>query len=212
MTLIVFDIETRPNPVLREDPSFITALRDECEAPKNYKDPVKIANYIDNEFMKAVNGMALSAATGVVCAIGWCYIEGGKVSDPEALVDLEDEKDTLLKFAEVLNGHSPGYKLGGFNIRDFDIPWLIARFAVNEIGVSWFPFPRDWNRVFEIRDLVGRSGNLNKWLRTFGLPLKLGDGEESTSYTHEQMKEYVLRDAHSTALLAARLAPFSPVV
>lgn len=212
MTMIIFDIETRPNPVFREDPEFIIALRDEIEPDGRLKDPVKIAANIDEKFLKVINEMALSASTGVVAAIGWCYLEGGKPTTPEILIDLDNEEEILRLFAEVLNEHSPGYKLGGFNIREFDIPWLITRFAVHMIGVSRFPFPRDWNRVFELRDLLGKKGSLDTWLRAFGLPLKVGSGRESLDYDHEQLKEYLIGDVASTGALAARLAPFSTVV
>src|SRR5262245_23693357 len=94
----------------------------EFEAPKNLKDPAKIAAAIEEKRTKWFETAALDATTGTVLAIGV-----GKLNDWVEILH-GDEKRMLQQFwkyaTEVVN--LQGVLCGWYSSR-FDLPFLIRR-------------------------------------------------------------------------------------
>lgn len=120
MKRIYFDIETGPRPEAE-----LEELRPEFSAPKNYKDPAKIAEYIAEEGQEWARRAPLSAVTGRVLAIGT------RQDGENAILATGDETFDLMRFWEIVEKSARnGAVLAGFNIARFDIPFVIRR--------SWF--------------------------------------------------------------------------
>lgn len=202
---ITFDIETRPLPFDR-----IKHLMPEFTAPSNYKDEEKIAANIAEQKAKWIEKAALSPMTGQVCAFG-TLIEGavGICLDPEG----ENEAQMLSNFWSAV-GH--GTRLFGWNIKSFDLPFMIRRSWLLGVSIPTSIFYRGGARGFSFdngvidlmevwncgqRDFVG----LNTAARFFGVGQKLGDGADF----HKMLAD---TPAHAAAyleqdvLLTARVA------
>lgn len=114
------------------------------KAPSNYKDEVKIVEYINSATRAlldgeasaiddAVNKTGLDGAFGRVCCIGYVLDEA---DEPEAIYGL-DEPVILNQFNEALNTIPASMwsatTVVGHNLIAFDIRFLIQRYIVNSI-------------------------------------------------------------------------------
>lgn len=120
---VFFDIETAPLPVeeLAADMPFF-------EAPKTYKDPEKIAAYVEKKRGEYVEKAALSPLTGRVLCIGIKDAKGnrGVFEGPEeALLDEFWKYFRLNREAQWI----------GHNTHGFDWPFLIKRSWKLGVGV-----------------------------------------------------------------------------
>lgn len=114
---IYFDIETGPLP-RSEAEKFMPKF----EAPSNYKDEEKIADFISKKEACWLEKAALSCTTGKVLAIGLCTSE-----DDVAILEGE-ESAILASFWNAITYHGAFLqKLVGFNSNEFDIPFLARR-------------------------------------------------------------------------------------
>lgn len=114
---IVWDIETGPLPA-----SYLDMVSPEFSAPSNYKDADKIAASIAEQKAKWIERAALSPMTGRVICIAMQDIDGTiRVLDGGG-----DEGILLLQWCEVVNKYK-NETFVGFNIKQFDIPFLIKR-------------------------------------------------------------------------------------
>lgn len=116
MNRIIIDLETESRPEAE-----ILHLAPEFTAPANYKDPAKIAEYIAERRASWAEKGALDALTGRIVAIG--YVNAGGFVD-----DIKDERcmlDTL--WATIRIAEASGWKIIGFNIARFDIPFAVRR-------------------------------------------------------------------------------------
>lgn len=163
--MIVFDIETESlcqNDLKKImppwDPKSIGehpgAFDEDSVKLGNIKDPVKIqekkdealkkfnasvADYYrklstgEQDYWAALEGKgALSAVTGKVCAIGY----RGKKVDLHLAVDGVSERSLLIRFWKTyLGARSEGRNMIGFNIFDFDLPFLCQRSWINGVDV-----------------------------------------------------------------------------
>lgn len=201
---LVFDIETAPNDVWA-DPAFVAEIKAGLSAPSNYKDPEKIADYIEKAAEKERANAALSWCHGRVRAIGIGMLDSDE--DPLAIAS-EDERQVLEWFAEQMAQLTAGTLLGGFNIRQFDVPFVSFRAAVHSIDLPfWWPGMRDWPRIVDPVDIFGRNGRLKDYLRALGLPPKLGDGADAPAMPLEELLAYVQQDVRVERLLIRRLQP-----
>ena len=150
---IFLDIETIP----AQRPEVLDVFRKDAEverltvkAPSNYKDEVKIAEYIaakrveidaavDEKYRKT----ALDGTWGQVCVIGYA------VDDNEPVTiykqdDLADEAYALHEFNTQLAAiFNPNDRMNfvGHNVIGFDLPFLHKRYIINGIKPSAFiPF------------------------------------------------------------------------
>lgn len=97
-------------------------------APANYKDPVKIAEYVKEATSKAVSKAALEIDLGRICAIGW-MLEGRDV-EPHVMVcpDEASERNALIElWREILLPTDAQRKIVSFNGLRFDLPYIMRR-------------------------------------------------------------------------------------
>lgn len=202
--LLVIDIETRPDPRLVEDEAFLDELRDEVPPNKAIKDPLKQQAWIDAKVEERVAKMALSPTTGCVAVIGF-QIQGH--DEPQAFCG--GERSLLDGFAHHLKVVGPS-RLGGHNLRKFDLPFLNLRFAVHGVAPpAWWPQPRDWRNVIDTCDVIGQH-KLDQCLRAVGFARKTATGEESLRMPLDELVEYCKHDVQQTLALIQRLRPMIP--
>jgi len=117
--------------------------------------------------------------------------------------DAKDEKALLKWFSNVIECH-PGVVLVGYNIRNFDIPFLRVRAA--KLGVPIQLPARNSIRIVDIYDLMGgrwqadtSSGTLSelKWY-LYGGPKETGGGDQVAKWfancEYDKIREHCLED------------------
>lgn len=178
MKLAFFDIETCPAPQ-----DELAAMRPSFEAAANVKDPVKIAAQIAEKESDWRDKAALSALTGRVLAIVTSngILEGSEV-------------EILLRFWEWVNNSASGahYKIAGFNIFSFDLPFLIRRSWKHRIQMPPIRNGRFWAPYFiDLRDSWScgeyqASGSLDAISKHLGIGGKLGNGRDFARLYNDQ--------------------------
>lgn len=170
-TPLILDLETAPLP---DAPSWL----DEPQAPANYKDPVKIAEYIREATASQLDKCALDIHTAQIIAVGVAYSDlfDGTVG-LFSRGDISDERDLL----SLVCGCIKDRPVIGFNVR-FDLAMLMSRSRA--LGV---PFPRidlsPYSKKGEWIDLADElcfgierqlpqvmSRKLSSYARRYGLP------------------------------------------
>lgn len=195
-TCLVFDIETRPNEALWSDPEFCNEIREGIEPRGNLKDPVKIEADIDAKFDDLKAKAALNWQFGKIAAIACMDLNDG---DQQVWAS-EDEGEVLEAFECELSLPLRNGKLGGWNIRDFDIPFVTARCAAHRIKLpSWWPHRLNRQSIVDPVDLFGRYTGLDASLRAFGLERKTATGEQSLAMSMEELADYCLADVKREA-------------
>jgi uncharacterized protein YprB with RNaseH-like and TPR domain len=212
MNTFVFDIETGPLP--EHELSALLPPFDPAEVKTgNLKDPAKIAeklaeaeaNHRRDFFDKA----ALDPISGRVIAIGMLDLE----TDLFSIIGHDDEAKTLREFWVAARGDMGRINpLIGFNIGNFDLPFLIRRSWKHRIAV---PFGirrgRYWgDQVIDLRDawqLGDRQarGSLDSIAKHLGVGAKNGDGKafaELWQSDRAKAEAYLRNDIDLTAKVA----------
>ncbi len=176
------------------------------EANKTLKDPEKIAADIEKKRQAYIADAALDPLTGKVLAIGiydelgFSCISGDEKTMLETFWKLADE--TL----------STSNQLVGFNVNDFDLPFLFKRSWHH--GIQPPKILRDgryWNRdIIDLREvwqLGDRQavGGLDAVSRFFGLEGKSGSGKDFAA-TWESDRAAALKYLETDLLLTKKLA------
>lgn len=208
--LFVFDIETGP-----ADIETLNALFDPASVKcGNLKDPAKIAEKVAAARESFVERAALDPITGRVLAIG-TQSDGGY-----AMVILGDDYEFSILSAfwslveESLANRHP---IIGWNIHDFDLPFLINRSRILNVAVpSGLRHGRYWNdliidlmKVWTL-DRYGEYAKLNDVGRALGLGGKLNGVDPAQFHIlwrddRPKAIEYLTRDVELTAAIAERL-------
>lgn len=212
---MAFDCETAPLP---EDYLRENNLLPEFEPPGNIKDPAKLAEREQAHIQKALSDAALSPITGSVCAVGWMI--GSDVKTYQSIMTTDGVTElTLLKefWRHVRNflNMDQGNSLMGFNIKKFDLPFLVRRSWI--LGVTPYDLhDGKWWRDRCVLDLRDRwtfgdryeTGNLATLAKLFGVGEKTGSGQ----FFHQLMKDdptaaaaYLKNDVVLLPQLAARM-------
>lgn len=206
-SVAVIDIETQVNPRIWNDPESRMLWIESLSPPKNYKDPDKIAQWKAIKIKEMERELALDPWAGKIVALGAAPLAGGNI---ECWAD-NDERTILTEFVRWWDT-GPFYKLGGFSLRDFDVPFIIARLLAHGIcPEKAIPAPRDWGGIIDPRDLV-KKGSLKKWLHVCGLPGKTADGSDVADMSIDEVREYCANDVKVERLLLQRAFPFFPSV
>jgi hypothetical protein len=206
---IIFDIETGPMPseILR---SRIPAFK----APANWKDSDKIEANIQEQERKWFDRAALDAQTGQVLAIG--VANGGKVG----IWDANDytEEEILGEFWDAISEAGPTKRWIGFNIKGFDLPFLIRRsFFYGIVPSVQLRHGRFWDdRFIDLMELW-QCGNREQSISLSSLSVYLGGKakQESGADFHHWIKKdpakaqtYLINDLAITAEAARRMLPY----
>ena len=200
---IVIDIETVPVQV----PAHVEAIRDEMagklsanlaqvRAPANYKDPAKIAEYVETErnrlrdlhdadVEKAILSTSFDGGYGQIVCVGWCIGDDEPQSMRVQDLSLEQERAMLRDWCALMqslhgtSGTRP--VLIGHNLLAFDLPFVWKRAMVHGIKPPfWLPRdPKPWSETV-VDTMTYWAGtrdriSLDKLCRVLGVPGK-GDG------------------------------------
>lgn len=183
--MIYLDIETEALPEAE-----IQHLMPRFEAPSNYKDPEKIAANIAEQKAKWLEAGALSPITGRVLAIGYRF--PNSTSNFEIHSDVLGEAFVLSGLLNVLADEgrftASQPRLIGWNVKGFDIPFLIKRGWKHGIKFpKWLTAKPSWSEAPAVLDLMEefKAGDwkapytsLDVAARFLGLEGKLGSGKD----------------------------------
>lgn len=212
---IHFDIETGPLPASELvihpfDPSQVKI--------GNIKNPDIIAEKIqkaeENHVSDYIKGAALDALSGQVLAIGYRV----EYEQPVVLaVGPATEKEILVDFWRLLDSFERKPQLVGFNVKPFDLPFLIKRSWKHRVTVPyWVRNGRYWNDlIVDLREVwqLGDNrahGSLAAISRHLGLGEKAGNGAHFSELFQTDRKaaiDYCLRDVELTQKVADILIP-----
>ena len=212
-TMTVWDCETGP-----ETDERLALAEPAFEAPANYKDPEKIAASIAEQRAKWKERAALDPMTGRILAIG-------SMDEVTIVCDHGEnrEADIIGNFFRVYERHaSCGERMVGFNIRSFDLPFIVRRAFITGVPVppqlkpngqsTWFKFPETF---IDLRDIwlcseKNGHGSLGTLCKLMGLGEKTGSGADfarlyADESTRQQALDYLKNDLLLTSKLAERL-------
>ena len=212
---IIFDIETGPLPL---DQLHIPPFNPADVKLGNIKDPDKIADKIQaaeaNHTNDYIRNAALDALSGQVLCIG--YRKEGQETGVLAS-NADGEAAMLRQWWALLNYYERTPKLVGFNIKAFDLPFLIKRSWKHRIAPPyWLRQGRYWNDlVVDLREVwqLGDSratGSLGAICRHLGLGEKAGSGAEFSllwNTNRQAALDYCLQDIWLTQAVADILIP-----
>ena len=212
---IIFDIETGALPF---GELVIPAFNPADVKLGNTKDPDKIAERIrqaeENHVTDYIKNAALDALSGQVLCIGYRL----ERDEPAILSsDADGEAAMLRQWWELLNTWERQPRLIGFNVKSFDLPFLIKRSWKHRITPPyWIRHGRYWNDlVVDLREVwqLGDNrahGSLGAISRHLGLGEKTGNGADFANLwkTNRQAAiDYCLQDVKLTQQVADVLMP-----
>ncbi len=201
---LIFDIETEASPEA-------LALVPEPKAPKNYKDPDKIAQYVAEKKLELTSNAALDPDLGHIAAIG---IRQGLYGTSKALLlgdaGIPNERVLIGTFWEFF--YASAGMCAGYNILEFDLPFLLRRSFDLGLKPSRQPDMRKWGSSLSL-DLYqvlyhGKPGHGLKWVcKRYGIPNSLDelDGSQFAEMDPATRREYVRNDVELTAQLLERM-------
>ena len=198
------DIETVGNP-------SAIALVDEPEAPKNLKDPEKIAAAIAEKKQEIEDHAGLDNDLGQIAAIGYAIGKSGDIVTnvvQKGNTERSVLKDFWFAFSEV-NGRCAGY-----NILQFDLPFIMKRSFDLGIRPSIIPNLAKY-RTEPVTDLYQllcgwdyRGGKKLKWIcKRYGIEVLAEDvdGSMVKDMTPDEIAAYLRSDIHITRELYYRM-------
>lgn len=206
--MIALDIETGSLP----DPALTIP---EFDPPAGWKDPEKIAAFLERKRVAFREQAALYAFSGKVVAVGFYDSDEGFYWESE--LNLPEPELLAWTWGELLNPVA----VATFNGVDFDFPMLIRRSWICGVPVpSWvlendgymsrLISMNDTRRLWCMRDRQA-PGNLGQLFAAFGLPPKFGDGADFYDLLKNGKKEeaaaYLERDVTGTWQLRQRMTP-----
>ena len=211
----VFDLET--GPLAESELSALLPPFDPAEVKTgNLKDPAKIAEKIAeaeaNHRRDFFDKAALDPLTGRVIAIGMLDLE----TDKFFIIGHDDEARTLTEFWEASQGEMGRLNgMLGFNIFNFDLPFLIRRSWKHRIKVPfgirrgryWGDQLVDLRDAWQLGDRQAR-GSLDTIARHLGVGAKNGEGKafaELWLNDRPKAEAYLRNDIQLTAKVADAL-------
>jgi|TARA_R110000822_G_scaffold310554_1_gene444026 uncharacterized protein YprB with RNaseH-like and TPR domain len=200
---ILFDLETRADHAI-DVPEFWQAQ--DIQAPANYKDPLKIADYIDKAEAAVRTKMALSPVTGVIVCIGvQVYADDDPVvftaTEPTREGELAILKELSLWLSEEWDEKSPFITYNG---RLFDLPFIAGRAMVQDVPLR-VPRGRDYRRHVDLYDDVfGKEGSQSMWQFAMGGGLKPVTGSALLSLPLPELAQHCKEDIEWLGAMAQR--------
>lgn len=191
---IYVDIETAPGDV-HDPPDSVLA-----KGCGTLKDPAKIEAKREGNRAGWYEKAALDWRTGQVVGIG--IISGDELRTVIQRIDMK-EQELLGWFWTLVSGGDRFTPVVGFNIRQFDLPYLIGRAAVHGIAPDRkFNLARfrtdlgviDWLEVLSFWGTFDLTGwTLDNYAKVFALPTQpVGDGKEVPSRWASGDYQYVI--------------------
>lgn len=212
---IIFDIETGPLPL---NELHIPPFNPADVKLGNVRNPDLIAERIrqaeENHVSDYIRNAALDALSGQILCIGY-RIER---EEPSVLCsDADGEAAMLRQWWKLLTDFERTPRLVGFNIKPFDLPFLVKRSWKHRIQIPyWLRQGRYWNDlVVDLREVwqLGDNrahGSLAAISRHLGLGEKAGNGamfSELWQTNRQAAIDYCLQDVKLTQQVADVLIP-----
>jgi uncharacterized protein YprB with RNaseH-like and TPR domain len=212
---IIFDIETGPLPL---NELHIPPFNPADVKLGNIKNPDLIAERIrqaeENHVSDYIRNAALDAISGQILCIGY-RIER---EEPSVLCsDADGEAAMLRQWWKLLTDFERTPRLVGFNVKPFDLPFLVKRSWKHRIQIPyWLRQGRYWNDlVVDLREVwqLGDNrahGSLAAISRHLGLGEKAGNGamfSELWQTNRQAAIDYCLQDVKLTQQVADVLIP-----
>jgi len=216
MKTIIFDIET--GPLSESELAAMMPPFDPAEIKTgNIKDADKIAakiaeaqaNHRRDFFDKA----ALDPLTGRVAAIGMMTFTNNDKTGQFSIIGHDDEAQILREFWDLTRGEMGRINpLIGFNIFNFDLPFLFRRSWKHQVPVPfgirrgryWGDELTDLRDLWQLGDRQAR-GSLDTIARHLGVGAKNGDGKAFAELWHSDRKTaeaYLRNDLELTVKVA----------
>lgn len=198
----VFDIETKINLAVCDDPEAVAIWREGQHAPSNYGADAS-EKWVQKKLAEMRDKAALSPFLGRIVSIAVGVLDQ---EDIECFTG-EDEREVLQQFLKWWD-QSACDILAGWRIRVFDIPFLVARFLARSVyPQKAFPASKDYQRVLDGCDVLTHD-HLPHWLYSLGLPPKTAHGSDVATMTMEEIHAYNIADVRSERLLIRKVLPF----
>lgn len=215
MQTILFDIETGPLP--ENELAALMPPFDPAEVKTgNIKDPEKIAAKIAeaeaNHKRDFIEKAALDPLTGRVLAIGLLNHNTRQF----VIIGHDDEARTLADFWNVCRTEIvKGTRFAGFNIFQFDLPFLLRRSWKHRVPVPlglrrgryWSDELSDLREIWQLGDRQAR-GSLDSIAKHLGVGEKDGDGKDFARLWIEDRAKavaYLRNDLELTSKIAEAL-------
>jgi DNA polymerase elongation subunit (family B) len=215
---LYIDIETLPT----NSGNVIQSIASSIKAPGQFKKPESIAQWMNEnlqtELENAVRRTALDGAFGRVYVIGYAIDD----EPPKAICEVL-ERDTLSKFAQVLNDldcDKYTTEIVGHNVLSFDLRFLIQRYMVNRIKpphiIQWAARAKPWesDKVYDTMIQwagVGNRISLDKLCMALEIESPKSEITGATVYDYylagktEEVIQYCLDDVNATRKVADRM-------
>lgn len=156
---------------------------EEPSAPSNYKDPVKIAEYIEAKRRELVSDAALDCDLGRIAAIGWML--EGRDSRPRVVVcqTQDHERQALTEFwQDVRLDRNDIRRLISFNGLRFDLPYLMRRSLYLDLPAPWLSVDRYRSPHLDLLNILTFHGTIKAhsllfYAKRFGLSIPEGAAE-----------------------------------
>lgn len=217
--IILLDIETRAQQELLDNEDHWIQRKIELEPPANFKNPLVIEAWKTEAIAKERASMALRAHTGRIAALGACGLDSDLMPFHAAALEVSEREEVkllteLYAWMRALDFANPMFVIAGWNIREFDLPFLAGRALALSLPLPWrLPKPRDWARVLDGYDVLGghgMGGTLSDWMRVCGLPPKTADGADTLSLTLPELGQHCCDDLVATRVVLRRLVASYP--
>ena len=211
-TTYYIDIESAPLP-LDEIKSMMPEFKEDEVKLGNRRDPDLIKAYIEEQRLKHeqefIKKAALSPVTGYVIAIGWLREDGD-----EHRIMMEgvfNEREMIQTWFDLFSGGLSHWV--GFNVRRFDLPFLLRRAWSLGIRVPKSLLERYSKRIVDILE-VWQCGDHKEFISLDRLARYLGVGSisvdgaqfaELKAQNEKAAREYLANDLQLTKLVADRM-------
>lgn len=200
--ILFFDIETKANPDCEK---YI-----KVEAPSNYKDPTKIAEYIEEKRKAAIDAMALDPDYAQIAAISYLPLPISTQVTTLVVNETMTERIALSDFWAALAGCDG--RSCGYNIIGFDFPFILRRSFALGIKLNSIPNLAKY-QIEPTTDLMGilynwgQAKGLKKVCDMYGIPNPLPDldGSQVASMDAETLAKYSANDVNLTVALYQRM-------
>lgn len=209
---IIVDIETCAIP-------SVDQYLEEPQAPSNYKDPIKIADYITQAKIEALGKAGLDCDLGRIVALGW-MLEGRDV-EPRVMVATDEQEERAILEAfwqDVVTPAGAHRRLVSFNGLRFDLPYLMRRSLYLDLDYPRLNIDKYRAPHIDLSAVLSYHGTLKLhslmfYAKRFGLSIPEGAAEIDGSMIQRLMDEgawqaiqaHCESDVRITYALAARL-------
>lgn len=201
--ILFFDIETAANPDAEK-------YLPEFTAPANYKDPVKIAEYIEEKRKAAIESMALDPDYANIVALSY-QIYPERKNIVTLLKDVTHTEYEIIQTFWTAFSYAMGRSCG-YNIIAFDLPFIMRRSFALKIKPYFIPSLAKYqtNPTTDLMGILyqwGQAKGLKKVCDMYGIPNPLPEleGSQVATMDAETLQKYSANDVYLIVELYKRM-------